>query len=162
MKRRKIQILLVSATAIWLTLRVEAATSRSVPSEALVEAAREYLLQELPWPPDQVKVQLVSKPPARAIPTAGGRVELRAKGPKGRKLVGRVKIVVTVRTGGKAVCEVPVLFDVRRVREIARRENPRGKGIHTRTPILADACRWAGLDPPMRAGLDPPMVRDWI
>jgi len=119
-----------------------------------VEAAREYLLQELPWPPDKVQIQLVSKPPARPIPTTGGRVELRAKGPKGRKLVGRVKIVVTVRTGGKVVCEVPVLFDVRRVRDIARRISPRCNGRRMGTWMLADACRWAGLDPPMG--------RDWI
>ena len=121
------QIIVLGTVAAGLLLAVGSApslcwaetASREVPPKNLVEAARGYLLGQLPWPPDKIEIRLLSKLSARALPAGRGRVELRAKGPKGRKVFGRVKIVVTIRAGGKLICQVPVLFDVRRVRDVA-------------------------------------------
>lgn len=86
----------------------------------VLAAARDLLLQRLPWKSDNVSVQLVQpiQLPKIAI-TAKDQLRVEPALPTGASVAGRVRVEVAVLINGQRRGTVPVIFDIKFPQQVA-------------------------------------------
>lgn len=82
--------------------------------------AQEYLIHHLPWPADDVRIQLAQPlqlPPLRL--TAGDQVRLEPELRSSANMLGRVYVDMAVLVNGRQQALVPVALDIKLTQELA-------------------------------------------
>jgi flagella basal body P-ring formation protein FlgA len=102
-------------------LPVSLSSTESMLTERDFEtAAQQYLSGRLPWPPEDVRIQLAQPP---VLPTlklsSGDQVRLNPELRPGGSLLGRVFVDIAVLVNGRQSALVPVALDVKRTQQLA-------------------------------------------
>jgi flagella basal body P-ring formation protein FlgA len=96
---------------------------------AVMAAARECLSKQLPWPEENVVIQLAQPLPRKLLEqTVSAGTTCHAEMQTSVTPLGRVTLRVTVTTPGQRLLEVPVQLDVRHIDEVVVTTKPVARG----------------------------------
>lgn len=88
--------------------------------EDFVAAARKHLLHHLPWPADDVRIQVIQPPHVPALDLGrGDQVSLEAELHSSGNMVGRVLVDIAVLVNGRQRAVVPVGLDIKLHQQLA-------------------------------------------
>lgn len=101
----------------------------TVPGQEILDVARELLLERLPWPAEDVQIEIEEKPANREVPAGSGRPTLEASMAGGFAAGGKARVIVTGKAHGRSLFRTTVCFLVHVFEEIvvARRDIHQGE-----------------------------------
>lgn len=105
-----------------------------IPPERVVGLAQEQLLGQIPWPKDDVELELASKPRGCVVPRGCGQDVLRPGQINAANLRGSVEVSVDVVVDGEARLKLPVRFNIKLYERVAVAT----KAIGRNDPFTAD------------------------